>query len=91
MHQLIFIKNILPYVFIALIALPLPLLMLATPIQHLYEKYLRYRYYNIVKHYCENPYQVEEEQLLKIFPGIKPEKLNQIACLLEEDFTYSDN
>ena len=81
-------QAILPYLILALIALPLPILFLVKPTQHIYERYLRYKYYNMVKKYCENPYGVDEEQLSKLFPGAKAEKLEEMAYYLEEELVY---
>lgn len=81
----------MPYLFTGILALPLCIILLVTPIQHLYEKYLRYKYYSIVKKYCENPYGVDEEKLSEIFPDKKRETLEQIAFYLEEEFTYKVN
>jgi hypothetical protein len=83
--------SVLPYIFIALLVLPIPILILSTPIDHLYEKWMRYRYLNVVKKYCENPFDVSEEQLRKIFQGKSSEELNRIAYYLEEDFSYLEN
>ena len=52
---------------------------------------MRYRYFNIVKKYCKNPFDVSEEQLKKIFRGKSTEELNRIAYYLEEDFSYIEN
>ena len=57
--------------FIAFIALPLPIIMLAAPIHQLYKNWMRRKYYNTVNKFCERPFEMTEEQLSKIFPGIK--------------------
>jgi hypothetical protein len=91
MHIPLFIQNIVPFIFIAIIALPLPILVLATPAQHLYEKAMRFKYYRMVKKHVENPYNLTEEKLHILFPSKTEKQLEQIAYYLEEDFVYSAN
>lgn len=85
------LHRILPYLFIALIALPLPILILYYPLQSLFEKIQKRRYYNIVKKHVDDPSTITEEQLQYIFPGKKPKELSEIAYNLQEENTYKDN
>jgi hypothetical protein len=79
------IQNILPYAFIAIMALPLPILLLSQSIHTLYLKTMRHRYYyKVVKHF-DTPHNLSQEQLHSIFPDKKPEQLAQIAHFLEKE------
>ncbi len=77
------IQNLLPFIFIALIALPLPVLILYYPLHALYEKLMQRKYYNIVKKHIDDPFSVTEEQLIRIFPGKKTKELHKIADYLD--------
>ena len=79
MHITLLSQNVLQFIFIALIALPLPLIMLATPLQNLHDMIMRYRYYRILKKHVENPYEITEEKLSRIFPNKTTSELQQIA------------
>ena len=66
------IQSILSFLFIAFIALPLPIIMLAAPIHQLYKNWMRRKYFNTVNKFCERPFEMTEAQLNEIFPGIGP-------------------
>ena len=73
--MVLFVQKVLPYVFIAfiaLIALPLPIIMLASPLHQLYKNMKRKRYYKTLDTFCDRPFAMTEEQLSEIFPEIKP-------------------
>jgi hypothetical protein len=91
MHLPFFIQHTEQFIFIALIALPLPIVMLSTPFNHFYEKVMRYKYYTIVKRYHDNPYQVTQEELHKIFPYKSVSELSQVAYYLEDEYVFMDN
>ena len=91
MHPFFYIQNATQFICIAAIVLPVPILMLATPLNRLHEKIMRYKYYTIVKKQCENPYDVTEEKLSKIFPDKTQEQLELIAYYLEEEYVFMVN
>ena len=88
--MVLFIQKLLPYLFGALIALPLPILILYYPIHSVYEKLMQRRYYKIVKKHLDNPATASAEQLQQIFPGKKPKEIEGIAYHLQEESTYKD-
>ncbi len=85
------IQKFLQYCFIALIALPLPILILYYPFLSIQERVIRKRYYKKVKKHYDNPHAVSAEQLRTIFPNKRTEELNLIAYHLQEDNSYKDN
>jgi hypothetical protein len=88
MHITLAIQNVLQLAFIILIAAPLPILLLTSPVQYLNEKITQKRYYRIVKKHFTNPYTVNVEQLKDIFPRMNPEKLDEIVSSLHEAGAY---
>jgi hypothetical protein len=91
MHITLTIQSILPYAFIALIAAPLPILLLSTPLQYINEKLQNRKHYNAVKKYYKNPEGISAEQLKDVFPDKKITELRQIAYLLQEESSYGEN
>jgi hypothetical protein len=91
MHITLNIQTIIQYTFIALMAIPLPLLLLSSPLRYVRDKITNKRYYNIVRKHHENPSLVSAEQLRDIFPGKKSEELNQIVYSLQEANEYRDH
>lgn len=91
MHITLNIQHILQYTFIALIAAPLPLLLLSSPLQYINEKIQQKRYHSIVKKHFNNPASVSAEQLQNVFPNKPMNELHQIAYYLQEENTYKDN
>ncbi len=91
LHITLNIQSVLQFTFIALIAAPLPVLLLSSPLQYINEKIQHKRYYSIVKKHFENPGAVSAEQLQDVFPTKNSTELNQIAYYLQEENTYKDN
>ena len=81
--MILFLQNIIQAVFIALLALPLPLLLVYYPLHKLYAFTMKRKYVHILKKYHVNPRNLNEEQLHGIFPDKKPQELHRIAEFLE--------
>jgi hypothetical protein len=64
------IYKILPYLFIALIALPLPILMLLTPVRDFYGNVRRKRRIHTIHSFYDRPFELSEKQISELFPGI---------------------
>ncbi len=91
MHITLSIQHILQFAFIALIAAPLPILLLSTPLHWINDKIQHARYYRKVKKHFANPEIVSAEQLQDVFPNKKLNELHQIAYYLQEENSYRDN
>lgn len=83
--------NVLQFLFMALIALPLPILLLYHPFLHIQDRIMQRRYYKVVKKHFDNPSTVSAEQLSDIFPDKKMPELRHIAYQLQEDNDYKDS
>ncbi len=82
--MLLSVQNIFTVFFIAVMAFPLPLLLVYYPIHKVYLLAIKRLYYNIVKKHYANPHKVSEEQLYAIFPYKKPEQIQKIAEILQD-------
>ncbi len=79
------LQKILPFLFIALFALPLPILMLAVPLQNTYKNFMRRRHYKKVNTFLERPFELNEKQLQEIFPGLVGRSFSDTDFMPEEE------
>ena len=91
MHFTMNIQSILSAGFMILMAAPLPIIILSSPLGFIWEKIMHWRYYKIVKKHFERPELVSFTQLQRIFPNKVSKELNRIAYYLQEESSYKDN
>lgn len=79
------IQNILSFAFVALILLPLPMLILASPLEYLKNRYLFRNYRKIIERDYAHLEILDAERLKEIFPHKNAEHLENLAEYLNQN------